>query len=141
MPSDELQSLRKRLLRSGIAPRFVDRAVSELHDHFEDIENEACARGDSDNEAAVQAIERIGAIESIVNSYSGKPELKCWMYRYPRMARVILPVAYVVASPVALVNSGARYAPFVARWCACLLLGALVTATMLLLMQMTIAFA
>lgn len=141
MPSGELQSLRKHLLCSGIAPRFVDRAISELHDHFEDIENEVAARGDSHDDATTQAIERIGAIKSIVNLYSGKPELKCWMYRFPRMARVILPVAYVVASPVALVNSGARYAPFIARWCACLLLGALVTATMLLLMQMAIAFA
>ncbi len=139
MPNPDFDELRDRLLRSGVAPRHVIRAISELRDHFEDIESEATEHGVPRKAAMVQASKRIGAIESIAQQYLSKPELKCWVYRHPRMARVILPIAYVMILPAIPIHAGIENAPFIARWCAILLLSAIVTATMLLVMHMSIA--
>jgi len=138
MPSPDFDKLRKQLLHSGVAPRHVVRAISELQDHFDDIEYEATENGLQNEAAQLHASARIGTIESIKNQYLARPELKCWVYRYPRMARVILPIAYVMILPALPIIAGIENATFLARWCACLLLSALVTATMLLVMQLSI---
>ncbi len=139
MPNPDFDELRDRLLGSGVAPRHVVRAISELRDHFEDIESEVTEHGVPRKAAMVQASQRIGAIESIAQQYLSRPELQCWGYRHPRMARVILPIAYVMILPAIPIHAGVENAPFIARWCASLLASALVTATMLLVMHMSIA--
>ncbi len=139
MPNPDFDKLHDRLLRSGVAPRHVARAISELRDHVEDIYREAIENGVSREAAMVQASERIGVIESIAQQYRSKPELKCWVYRHPRMARVVLPIACVMILPAIPFYAGVENAPLLARWCACLLLSALVTATMLLVMHLSIA--
>lgn len=141
MPRIDFDNFRERLLSSGVALQYVGRAVSELRDHCEDIESEIAEHGVSPESAEAQAIERIGAIEVIAQQYLSKPDLKCWAYRHPRMARAILPVANVLILPLIPVFAGVENAQFVTRWCACLLLSAFVTATMLLLMQISIAIA
>ena len=139
MPDPDFDILRVRLLRAGIAPRHVVRAISELRDHIEDIQIEAAALGLPQEASMAHASERIGAIETIASQYLNKPDLKCWVYRHPRTARVVLPVAYVMLLPAIPIFAGIQNAPFIVRWCACMLLSALVTATMLLVMQMSIA--
>ena len=139
MPSPDFDKLRVRLLRSGVAPRYVVRAISELRDHIEDIESEAVELGLPQEAARAHASERIGAIESIAKQYLNKPELKRWVYRHPRTARVVLPIAYVMILPVIPIIAGIENAQFIARWCACMLLSAIVTATMLLVMHLSIA--
>ncbi len=138
MPRTDLDTLRDRLLQSGIAPRYVVRAVSELRDHIEDVESEAAEHGVTREAAIVQAAERIGAITAIAQQYTDRPEMRCWFYRYPRLARVVLPVAYVLVLPAMPINAGIKYAPFIGKWCASLFLGGLVTAALLLLMQLSI---
>ena len=139
MPDPDFDRLRDRLLRSGVAPQHVTRAVSELRDHLEDLESEAAEFGLSQNAARVQAGERIGAIESIAKQYQNKPELKCWIYRYPQTARIVLPLAYVMLLPAILIFAGIDNAQLIARWCACLVISAFVTAAILLVMQLSIA--
>ena len=141
MARAELEALRSRLLDSGIAPHVVARAVSELRDHFDDIESEAAETGLSREAAGILAAERLGAIETIARQYLGKPELLCWFYRYPRLARLVLPLAYALLLPVLPVHAGIRHAPTMGKWCASLLLGGLVTMAMLLIMQVTIMLA
>ncbi|MFQ6004982.1 MAG: hypothetical protein ACE5OQ_05700 [Woeseia sp.] len=138
MPDTNFEALRDRLLRSGVSPRHVVRAVSELRDHCEDLEIEAVSHGLNRDDARSQASERIGAIESITQQYSSRPELKCWMFRHPQWARLILPVAYLVMLPAVPIYAAVSNAPAIAKWCACLLLSAFITATMLLVMQLTI---
>ena len=139
MPNPDFDSLRVRLLRSGVAPRHVVRAISELRDHIEDIESEAVELGLPQEAARVQASERIGAIDSIAKQYLIRPELKCWIYRYPRTARVVLPIAYVMLLPAIPIFAGVENASVIGKWCVCLILSAFVTATMLLVMHLSIA--
>ena len=138
MPRADLDILRDRLLHSGIAPRYVARAVSELGDHFEDVESEAAEHGAARETAIAQAAERIGAMEYIAQQYVSRPEMKSWPYRHPRLARVLLPMAYVLLLPAMPIYTGIKYAPFIGKWCASFVLGGLVTVALLLLMQMSI---
>jgi hypothetical protein len=141
MPSPDFDRLRVQLINSGMAPRHVARAVLELRDHLEDIENECVEQGLSQDDAKLQANARIGALESIASQYLEKPKLKLWVFQYPWTARVVLPITYVMVLPAIPIFAGVRNAAFIARWCACLILGAFVTAAMLLLMQISIAIA
>jgi hypothetical protein len=63
------------------------------------------------------------------------------MHRCPRLARLVLPVAYVVMLPLAPVYAGVANAPIIARWCTCLFLSGLITAAMFLVMQFSIALS
>ena len=138
MPDFDIDTFRDRLLLSGIAPRYIDRAMSELRDHFEDIESKAAESGLSRADARRLAAERIGALESISRQYSNKPDLKRWGHRHPQLARVVFPAAYVIMLPVAPIHAGIENAPLIIRWCASLLLGAIVTVAMLLAMYLPI---
>lgn len=133
--------LRDHLLDSGVAPRHVIRIISELSDHHQDLELEALDHGYQAEEANAQATKRIGAPTTIALHVLERPELRCWAHRYPRLARLVLPVVYVAMLPLAPVYAGIANAPAIVRWCSCLFLSALVTAVMLLFMQISIAIS
>lgn len=141
MPETNFTVLRDQLLQGGVAPRHVVRLISELSDHHEDLEREALRQGCTPDSAIVQATERIGTDRIIAEQVLRRPELKCWVHRFPRIARLALPIAYVAMLPLAPVTAGIAIAPAVVRWCACLLLSAVVTAFMLLVMQYSIAMS
>ena len=134
----DLEMLQKRLLRSGVAPRYVVRVISELRDHLEDVECEAADRGISREAATTMANERLGAIEPIAQQYLSKPELRHWIYRYPQLARAVLPITYVLALLAVPIYVGVDNASSIGKWCACLMVSAVVTVSMLLLMQLSI---
>ena len=138
MSSAALHELRGRLLRSGIAPRYVERTIAELQDHLDDVEREAEENGLTRAAAEALAIERIGDFESITRQYRQLPELRCWFYRYPRLARAVLPVAYVGALLTAPITSGIDNASLIGKWCACMFLSAIATASMMLLLHVSI---
>ena len=141
MPKADFNVLRDHLLESGVAPRHVVRIISELSDHHEDLELEARRQGFDPTAATVQARERLGTPKSIAAHVLEQPELRCWMHRYPRLAQLVLPAAYVVMLPLAPVFAGVANAPIIARWCACLILSGLITAAMFLVMQFSIAMS
>ena len=126
------------MLRNGVAPRVVARAVAELDEHFCDLEAEGLGRGLSSVEAAEFAATQLGNAQFLVEQVSQKPELRSWLFRYPRVARIVLPVAWVVLQPVRPVFAGAEHFSSIVRWSACLLLSALVTASMMLVMQLSL---
>jgi hypothetical protein len=138
VPEQSFEELRNYLLRSGIAPRHVKRTIAELNDHFEDLQLEAGSMGLSTGDASAFAESRIGAHKIIAQQMLARSELKTWIYRYPRIARCYLPVAYLLLLPVAPVFAGAENASAVARWGTSLMASAAVTAAMLLLMQIAI---
>lgn len=88
--------------------------------------------------ARERATARMGDTMQIVEPIVCDPELKCWFYRYPRLARVAMPMAYCLLLPAAPLFAGAAHAPAIGRWLTCLALSGLVTATMFLLMQIAI---
>ena len=141
MPKADFNMLRDHLLDSGVAPRHVVRIISELADHHADLEVEAIRHGLTPDTAAAQATERIGATRTIAFHVLRRPELRCWIHRYPRLARLLLPIAYVALLPIAPVYAGVANARLIARWCACLLLSGIITAAMLLALQISIALS
>lgn len=141
MPDNNLRfdTLRSELLESGVAPRHVRRIVSELDDHAEDLRAEAVAQGMSAAEASELAMQRIGDQQHIAERILECTDLRTWIYRYPRVARVYLPCAYALLLPALPVFAGIAHPGIVLRWSAALMLGAGVTAGMLLILQLAIA--
>ncbi|RLA32770.1 MAG: hypothetical protein DRR11_07400 [Gammaproteobacteria bacterium] len=138
MPEQTFEELRRYLLNSGITPRHVKRTIAELNDHFDDLQLEGKSGGLSTLDAQAFAEARIGEHKLIAQNMLAKTELKTWIYRYPRVARLYLPVAYLLLLPAAPVFAGAEHASAVARWGTSLMVSAAVTAAMLLLMQIAI---
>lgn len=138
MPEPDFDRLRDRLLNSGVAPRHVIRIVAELSDHFEDLESEAIQHGLSCDAAKIQAGNRIGALNTIAQQVLSRRELKRWPYRFPQLARVVMPLVYVMMLPAAPIYVGIARAPAIARWCTCLALSGVITAGMLLVLQIAI---
>lgn len=138
MPEQTFEELRRYLLNSGITPRHVKRTIAELNDHFDDLQLEGKSEGLSAADAQAFAESRIGEHKLIAQNMLAKTELKTWIYRYPRVARLYLPVAYLLLLPAAPVFAGAEHASAVARWGTSLMVSAAVTAAMLLLMQIAI---
>ena len=142
MPEDRQKQLKTELLpgllRSGMSPRHARRMVSELADHLQDLAAEARSRGMSEEDAARHASERLGDYAAIVQGSRSYPELRSWIYRYPRLARVYFPVAYVLLLPAAPVFAGIANPNVVFRWLVALMLSAGVTAGMMLFMQLAI---
>ena len=141
MPDRDLDKLRTQLLQSGVKPHYVARLVAELSDHYQDLQSEARETGCSRESAEEQATSRMGHTDSIARLVLNEPAFKCWFYRFPRLARIILPVVYVLLLPAVPIYAGASHAPLIGRWLACLALSGLVTAAMFLLMQVMIVFS
>jgi hypothetical protein len=77
----DFASLSERLLRGGVAPKYVRRTVTELRDHFSDVKDEALASGLSHDEAEREASSRLGTEDVIVDDILAKPELQSWAAR------------------------------------------------------------
>lgn len=141
MPDPDFILLREKLLRAGIAPTHVSRAVVELREHLDDLRLDALDSGFDADVARRHANARFGDIEEITRIYADRTELKRWSFRHPKTARFCLPVAYALLLPSVPIQAGIASIPTIAKWFASLLLSGLVTAAMLLVMQASIAFS
>lgn len=138
MSRPDFDQLRNRLLRSGVAPRHVRRTVEELGAHFDDLVDEALDNGTDRARAERQASEQLGDIDVLADAACARPELRSWAADYPRIAVVVYPLACLAVLPAVPFLAGIANASDVARWIACALLSGLVTATMLLVLQLSI---
>lgn len=138
MPRPDLDSLRSTLLRSGIAPRHVKRAELELGEHFEDLVDEGLASGLDRRDAESRAVSTLGSIDHIAADICSRPELRSWAANYPRLALVLYPLACIAVLPAVPVIAGVANATHVGRWIACAAMSGLVTAAMLLVLQLSI---
>ena len=140
MRDPDFDGLRDDLLRAGIAPTRARRLCTELGEHYDDLVGEWREAGLSQDEARRRAAEALGRSEDLVAAMSERCELKTWAYRYPRTALVFYPLACLVALPVLPVVAGVTHASLLARWGASLLAAGVVTAALLLLLQLSILF-
>ena len=91
------------LLRAGVAPRFVNRTISELDLHFQDLVAELRSQGMSQERSEGEAAVRLGSDETILASVLARPELRSWARQWPWVAFAILPVsAFVIGQVLAL---------------------------------------
>ena len=130
-----LERYARELVKVGIAPRHVRRTMIELAEHADDLLEEARAAGASDEQAQQRALSELGDPTTIAAVARSQPQLLSWAYRFPQLALVVYPLIWIAVSPVV---AGVQYAPRIARWGACLLLSGLVTAAMILILQLSI---
>jgi hypothetical protein len=137
--SPDFAYLEQRLLRQGVSPSYAHRLAHELSDHYDDLCGDALKSGATLEGSSFSAQERLGVLDDIAAAVAARPELMSWVYRYPQLARVALPLAFVALLPAAPVFAGIAHAPSVLRWTCCMMLSAALTAVLLLCMQLSIA--
>ena len=140
MRKPEFRALERRLIDAGIGRRHARRAVSEMRDHYEDLVDAALQQGLQPDAAHDCALRQLGQIEDLVNEMAARPELRSWVSRYPRTAIVVYPLACLAALPAVPVTVGVAHASLLARWGASLVAAGVVTAGMLLILQLSILF-
>jgi len=140
MHKPKFRVLAQRLIDAGIAPRHVRRTVSEMRDHYEDLVEAGLKQGLQRSSAHERALRELGQVDDIVQEMAAHPELKSWASRYPRTAIVVYPLACLAALPAVPVTLGVANASLLARWGASLVAAGLVTAGMLLILQLSILF-
>ncbi|MGB5689108.1 MAG: permease prefix domain 1-containing protein [Woeseiaceae bacterium] len=140
MREPDFNWLAQRLLKSGIAPKRAHRAVNEIRDHYDDLVDAAVDSGASSQDARQLAASQLGSMDDLVAAMSARRELKTWAFRFPRVAVVIYPLACLAVLPAAPVFAGVANASVIARWSASLLAAGLFTATLLLVLQLSILF-
>ncbi|MCG8369993.1 MAG: permease prefix domain 1-containing protein [Proteobacteria bacterium] len=136
----DFDALHEQLLECGIRPDCARRAASEMRDHFDDLVDERTAGGAPEDVARRDAAAALGTVEHLVASMSGRRELKTWIYRYPLAAILFYPLACLVAIPATPVIAGIANAPVLARWSMSLVAAGVLTATLLLTLQLLILF-
>lgn len=138
MRRPDFGDFRSHLLRAGVAPRNVRRAVMELTDHYDDLVDDAVTAGLRRTDAERRARRELGDLESIAAEIAARPELRSWAWQHPRLALLFYPIACVAVLPAVPLIAGVANAPAVARWAGGVLLGGFVTAAMLLVLQLVI---
>jgi hypothetical protein len=140
MGEPDFNALATKLLKSGIAPRHTHRTVNELRDHYDDLVDAAVDAGANSKVARQKAALELGEMDEFVRQMSSRRELKTWAFRYPQVAIVVYPLACLAVLPAMPVFAGIAHRAVVLRWGASLLAAGMVTAMMLLLMQLSIIF-
>lgn len=138
MREPDFNLLATRLVESGIAPRHAQRTVSELRDHYDDLLIAAVDDGKSSLEARRRAACELGNLDDFVVQMAARRELKTWAFRYPKVAIFVYPLACLAVLPALPVFAGVAHAGTLARWSASLIVAGLVTASLLLTMQLSI---
>lgn len=141
MPRPNLTALRNEMLQAGISTHHVYRTLTELDEHFDDLVDAYLEQGIECSEAEKLAVARIGDPQDISERMRRIPELKSWAWRWPKLALVIYPLACLAALPAVPVMAGVRHASSVGRWLAGMLGAGIVTATMFLVLQLTITMS
>lgn len=141
MPEPDFRAFEQRLLDGGIASVHAHRIADELCGHWQDLCDEAGRAGLGGEEMRSWANRQLGSEGEIAAAALARPELKCWIYRYPNVARVALPVAYLSLLPAVPLIAGVHNAPLLARWGVCLTLSAMFTGALMLVLSLTILAA
>ena len=140
MPAPEFSRLLSNLLKAGIAPRHARRAVEELEAHYQDIVEASIEEGASPADASLAARRRLGDLSAVQAAMEAQPALRSWAWHWPRLALFVYPAACLLALPAAPVMAGVRHAEDIARWSACLLLGGLVTTSIILFLGLAVSY-
>ena len=97
MAQQPLDRLRMRLLKAGIAPRYVARYLSELRDHFADLVAKECGKGSSDTEAQARARVLLGGEDALYRSAIDRGAPRSWAATLPWLVFGIAPLLALFA--------------------------------------------
>lgn len=138
MPDRDLHALRSSLLDSAVPRRYVRRLMSELEDHYADLEREERDNGRRPGRAASFARQRLGNDESIAAAVATRPELQSWPNRWSWIVSLLRPVMLILLLPSVPVLACAERGPAIARWSASISIAALLTVGLLFAMARAI---
>jgi len=113
MPDERFESLRLELLRSGVAPLYVERTVLELGEHYADLESAALAAGYGAEEASRAARAALGNEREIAAAILARAELLTFSTRWPRVAHCLHSAATLPGLPLLYCI---EHRPDLARW-------------------------
>lgn len=112
---DVFAPLRDRLLRAGVRPKTVNRYLSELRDHVDDLTAELEAEGLSENAARERALSRLGGIETLTEPMISDRRFHSWTGKMPWAVFLIAPIvsygAIVALLTCALILATSPIAP------------------------------
>jgi hypothetical protein len=116
MREEQFESLRLELLRSGVAPLYVERTIVELTEHFADLESAALATGYDAEEAACVARATLGNQRAIAAAIRARPELLTFRTRWPRVAHCLHSAAALGTLPGVPLLYCLEHRPELTRW-------------------------
>jgi hypothetical protein len=106
MRSNCVGQVRKNLLREGLPTRYVNKIISELSEHWEDLKREGMVESVPLEIAEARADQRLGNPEELARAISSKMRSTCWLGRHPGLGFAILPLVAVVIWWVVLLLLG-----------------------------------
>lgn len=139
MRNPKFKKFQEQLLHGGASRYYVLRAIEELQDHFEDLEEEARNSGKTRRESRLEATERLGSLDSIAKEFLSRPETMSWGHRHPVLSsgvRVLGDVAEIPGIPILLCIENGH---LIVRWVAAFLVGSGAAFALLYLLQLLIA--
>jgi len=141
MPDIDLQALRSSLQEGGVPRRYIGRLMSELKDHYADLEQEELTVGGEPAVAARRACRRLGDQEAIAAEVFNRDELRSWSSRWPWIVNLLRPVMLILLLPSVPMLVCADRGPAIVRWSASIGLAALLTGGLLFAMARSIFFS
>jgi hypothetical protein len=116
MPDARFESLRLELLRSGVAPVYVERTIVELGEHYDDLESAGLAAGLGAEEAARTARATLGNERLLAAAVLARTELLTFSTRWPRLAHYLQSAATIGTLPGLPLLYCIEHRPQLARW-------------------------
>ncbi len=93
-----LGELRERLLRAGVAPRYVKRYLSELADHLADLQIEEELKGRSRADAEAAALVRLGGMGNLSRAMIDQRQLQSWSAKAPWAVFGLVPLVILAGA-------------------------------------------
>ncbi len=90
-----LGELRERLLRAGVAPRYVRRYLTELAEHLADLTAEEERAGHSYADAVSTALVRLGGVDELVRAMTEQRQFLSWSFRAPWVIFGLAPLLWL----------------------------------------------
>ena len=139
MPDYVFESLPGRLCDAGYSRREADHMAQQLTEHFDDLVDDLRAAGYGDAEAGLIALRELGSVDALVDVAGECRRREHWAYRYPAFGRAVLPIAVAAIPEFNQRISPTATAASVLRWGMIVCTSAMITASMLLAMQIAIS--
>ena len=118
MPNSPIESLRRKLLRGGVSPRYVRRYCAELSDHFHMAVEENRSAGLSPEEATADACRQLGDRETLFQSVVEHRAALAFARRYPAITFLLLPILALIATKTLIVLVSMLAGLVTSRWSA-----------------------
>ena len=105
MSDYDFNRMKFNLISGGLAPRHARRAITEIHQHLDELREQGIHEGLSAEQALAQARHALGSEADLTSQFLSRPELKSWPSRYPKLLFILTPLlSYLLLSLTMLVT-------------------------------------